>query len=283
MRIQLLINDLTSKRYRNYLLRRYILSIFLKFFSRLIYCLRGIIPTDLYRLKEPIFIVGCSRSGTTFFTDTVSQHPDICNWSEAAQILELGFYDKKCDHVKTVSDVSPEDTFRIRLLFGIKTQVFRAKCFVNKHPENSLRMAWLKHIFPDAKFIHLYRNGRAVVASNYQKTIKDRFRRDWPFGQFPKPKDWKTYVCLSLEEQFAVQWVDVTSAITRFANENLVRSDYLELRYEDFCNKPEKLLKKLMNFVGWTLVNGNLTNYQPSLCRNTKLVTCVRSASENQN
>jgi hypothetical protein len=239
-----------NKWHRNYLIRRYFYGPILSITSYILYLVRFIIPKRLYGLSNPIFVVGCSRSGTTMFIECFHQHPDLCDWSEAAQIMELNFYSKNIDHFKEGGSLSGFDAFRIRFMFGFKRKLMRRKYFVNKHPENSLRIKWIKLIFPGAKFIHMYRDGRAVIASNFVRTKKDSFRKDWPFGQFPKPIKWRNYLSLPLYKQFSYQWLDITQYIQKVLRKDVSVNEYVEISYEDFCREPLRILRKLDLFCG---------------------------------
>jgi len=237
--------------HRNYYIRRYLYGPVLSTTTRLLYGARVLIPAVLYRLDRPIFVVGVSGSGTTVFVDHFGRHRDVCNWSEAAQIFDLKFYMRERETLKDHEPLAPFDAFRMRCLFGLKTRLTRKRRFVNKHPENSLRMRYLLKAFPDALFVHLIREGRATVESNYSRTLRDPFRTHWPFGQFPKPPKWREYLSLPLVEQFARQWVDVIEHIRQVANaERLVDSRYLEVRYEKFCDSPRQVLELADAFCG---------------------------------
>src|SRR5205809_3108300 len=138
----------------------------------------------------------------------------------------------------------------MRCLFGLKTRLTGKRRFVNKHPENSLRMRYLLRAFPDALFVHLIREGRATVESNYARTLRDPFRTDWPFGQFPKPPKWREYVTLPLLEQFAWQWVDLIEHIRQSAKSYGLVDRYLEVEYEAFCHNPCQVLELVDAFCG---------------------------------
>lgn len=235
--------------HRNYFIRRYFYGPILHAATWIAYCLRFFIPKGWYHLEEPVFVVGCSRSGTTLFIKYFSQHPQVCNWSEAAQIMELDFYNPDIEHLKE-NLPSNFDVFRIRFWFGLKTRLTGKRVFVNKHPENSLRMLWLRYIFPDARFIHMIRDGMAVTASNFARTLKDPFRKNWPFGQFPKPPAWREYLELPLHVQFAHQWKDVTKYVIDVGAKGLSGDRYLEIHYETFCKDCTEVLRQVDRFVG---------------------------------
>ena len=239
-----------TKWHRNYLVRRYAYGPFLKVACWLLFGGRFLIPQFIYRLRRPIFVVGVSRSGTTAFMELFERHRDLCNWTEAAQIMDLGFYDPELEHTKNAADLKTFDAFRIRFLFGVRTWMNGKKRFVNKHPENSLRIPYIRAIFPDAIFIHLMLDGNAVVFSNYSQTRRDAFRKNWPLGQFPKPPNWRSRLELPLLDQFAHQWVEIIREIRRQAGAQLDESTYTEISYEDLCCRTHQILRDLDEFCG---------------------------------
>lgn len=256
--------SIENKSHRHYLIRRYAYGPCLNFACRLLYVVAGRVPESWYQLKAPIFIVGVSRSGTTLFVDEFAWHRDLCNWSEAPQIMDSHFYDADNDTHKGPEDVTAFDAFRIKFLFAMRTKLTGKQRFVNKHPENSLRITYLQALFPDAIFIHVIRDGRATAESNYRRTLLDPYRTDWPFGQFPKPHAWRDYAAKPLREQFAHQWVDVASFVRHSAKEmGLIPDRYLEVRYEQFCEAPRQVLAEVDEFCG--LAPGRRTRLAPAV------------------
>ena len=230
---------------RKYLLRKFVLGPLIRFGSKALYPVYRLVPDTLYKLDRPIFVVGCSRSGSSIFVELYGRHAHIANFSEAAQLFELEYYEPTIDHYKTNEDGTEFERFRVRAFLGLVTRLRRKKRLVNKHPQNSLRIEYLKSVFPDARFIHLIRDGRAVVHSSYEKVKKDRFRQLYPFGNFPKPRDWREYQDLSLIAQFANQWREVVAYIREVAAASLTDDEYIEVRYEDFCANTHSVFEKL--------------------------------------
>lgn len=229
-------------------IRKNIVSRISFFASCISYALWDIIPDSMRSIRAPIFIIGCSRSGTTLFADMFKEHEDIADWSEAAEVLDLRYYDPEVDHLKGEKDATLFDKRRLRVLFGLYTRLRRKSRFLNKHPQNSLRIGFIKSIFPDAKFIHLIRDGAATTFSNYAQVVRDQYRRGVPFGYFPKPEAWRTYADLLLIEQFAHQWVDVITHIRSTIFSSGLERDYLEVRYEGFCRDPYGILRSIDKF-----------------------------------
>lgn len=253
---------------RNYLVRRYLYGPFLKLASFGLFLLSPLVPKGCYKLTRPIFIIGCSRSGTSILIQTYNKHLDLCDWSEAAQIMELDLYNPEIDHLKEVYDVTDFERFRIQALFGGKTYLTHKKRFINKHPENSLRINFIKEIFPDALFIHMIREGMATVESNFSRSHLDKFRAYSYFGYFPKPPRWRSYLHFTQLQQFAYQWRDTVNYIRQTARESLSPDSYMEIRYEDFCSWPRKLFRRMDDFCGldpkrriWTTIPNKFPNH----------------------
>ena len=53
----------------------------------------------------------------------------------------------------------------------LELRAFHAKRFVNNNPAHCLRLRWLNAMFPDAYYILIWRDSRAVVNSIYQKML----------------------------------------------------------------------------------------------------------------
>lgn len=236
--------------YQKFLIRKYVLGPVHGAASIIAFVLEPLVPGRFLRLDRPIFIVGCSRSGTTLLLDMLGEHDDIATWSEAAQVFEPRYFNPEIDHLKEARDVGPFDRRRLRFLFGIFQRLRGRTRFLNKHPQNSLRIGFIKEIFPGAKFVHLIRDGRAVIRSNWRQTRSERHRRANPFGYFPRPPRWREYGDLPLARQFAHQWVDILGYVRACAAALPSPDDYIEVRYEDFCRQPYDVLARLDRFLG---------------------------------
>ena len=179
-----------------------------------------------------------------------SQHEELANWTEAGQIFDLAYFAPEIDHVKDELHVKPFNSWRIRVLFSLYTYFKGKKRFVNKNLENSLRIRFLKKIFPNALFIHLIRDGRAVVRSSYSQTLEDSYRQKYEFGFFPKPPLWREYRNLPLVLRFSHQWVAIIKYIRETASSVLSENNYREILYENFCRDPYTVLRSLDIFCG---------------------------------
>ncbi len=111
-----------------------------------------------------LFIVGSPRSGTTILGDLLKTHPDLAHFHEPYFIWDhhLGHMD---DDRRTQKDVTPEIENFVRREFEIFLDKSGRKILVEKSPRNSLKIPYINKIFPEAKWVHLLRDGRDVTLS----------------------------------------------------------------------------------------------------------------------
>jgi hypothetical protein len=235
---------------RNYLIRRYALGPVLTLSTHLAALCGIVYPVLRKRVKHPVFIVGCSRSGTTLFAEIFGQRPDACNVMDASQVWDLRYYDKSADDHRDENDANFWEISRIRSSLAIRLLFSGRKRLVNKNNQNSVRLRYLKSAFPDAFIIHVVRDARPVVLSNMSRVEKDRCRRGFPFGRFPKPVAWRAYMDKPVVEQFAHQWSDITAEIRKDGPSLFGPGQYAEIKFEEFCADPAGTIRRLDRFCG---------------------------------
>jgi hypothetical protein len=109
------------------------------------------------------------------------------------------------------------------------------------------RIEFLSAIFPDAIFVHVVRDGRAVVHS----LLNVRFWRDnggmsapfWKGGRAIDPSENPGHDPALLA---AIQWRDIVLATRREAS-GLPAGQFLELRYEDFVKDPHASISGVLH------------------------------------
>jgi hypothetical protein len=202
---------------------------------------------------EPIFVVGCQRSGTTFLGSLLGGSPDVLAIPEAQFVADLApdhDPDLPIDLHELIKDIKGHYTFGvwgfdlngehppagrgayrdgIRWLISryaevqAKTPVSR---WVDHQPGHVREMRRLVSHFPNLKVVHIIRDGRAVAASIMPL--------EWgPNGIYSAAHFWTQRVGFGL------------------ALRNFLRSDqYAEVRYEDVVRFPERELRRLSAFLG---------------------------------
>jgi len=142
-----------------------------------------------------VFIIGSPRSGTSALSWALAAHPDFATSAEA----DFPYYVMKSDAFADAwaKSVAREDgmlaisgmdrqTF-LRLLGTGIDAVFRAVHgdevrWVDSSPANTIVADRLAEAIPDAKFIHIVRDGRAAVASMVKSGFDARVAQDFRFA-----------------------------------------------------------------------------------------------------
>ncbi len=201
------------------------------------------------RLQRPIFMIGCPRSGTSISAMLFARHPQVANISEAGEVWDPQHYgDPEADHYWTAADATPKETARLQERFEFARRVRRRARFFNKHPRNSVRIEYLQAVFPDALYVHVIRDGRAVVHSILEMIKREPERKGLPMGAFCKPPHWRDLLRDDPVEQAALQWREIVRYI--LSRRETLQGRYLEYRYEDLCQDTRGVLGQTFAFCG---------------------------------
>jgi len=203
--------------------------------------------------KPPIFLLGSQRSGTTMLRLMMNNHPNLAIPHESAFITiyyrKLGDYGNlgnKVNARRLLSDVSQHPLVRRGQLIGnpeaiLSRPIASYRDFIDaifqtyadslgkarwgdKTPFYTPDIDLLHRIFPSAKFLHLVRDGRAVVLS--QKSI------EWMSGNLPK---------------LILDWRWKTTIAHKVGS--VLGDNFLEIRYEDLVLQSEKMLRRICEFI----------------------------------
>jgi hypothetical protein len=203
--------------------------------------------------KPPLFLLGSQRSGTTMLRLMLNNHPSLAIPHESAfitiyfkKLAEYGDLTDRKNAARLLDDVSrhplvrrgkliidphaildrPIRTYRdfVDAIFQAYAQALGKPRWGDKTPFYTPDIDVIRGIFPDAKILHLVRDGRDVVLS--QKSI------EWMSNNLPK---------LALDWQWKTTIAHKVGAV--------LKDDFLEIRYEDLVLKPEETLRKICKFI----------------------------------
>lgn len=119
-------------------------------------------------VKEPIFILGTGRSGTTILGVTLGIHKEVgflnepkALWSHLYPHEDLigSYQEQEGRYYLSEADVDVDLVNRAHSLFGSYLNFSLSNRLVDKYPELIFRVPFVSKIFPDAKYLFLYRNG----------------------------------------------------------------------------------------------------------------------------
>lgn len=238
-------------------------------------------------LEAPFFVVGCGRSGTTIVYELLCEHPDLAWFSNHAERLPAfphlealtrlwgigalrhsrsrlatrpveghALWDRsgprEARHRNaplTAADVDAEHATRVKEIVAAHVRYHRGRRFINKNTRNSRRVLYLDAIFPDAKFLHVIRDPRAVVASLLAVHWWPDLPLWWSENRTPRAlaADGATPEAVAAEH-----WVRSVERLLADAR-CLPSSRYLEIRYEAFTESPRAVLSRICEFAGLSL------------------------------
>lgn len=211
------------------------------------------------RVIRPVFIIGCSRSGTTLLSRLMSMHLDVADWSEANDVWDpisvrrdddgrpLHFWDNTEGYIHSWRDGMASHHEEIRAIFGIYQWLLGKKKLVNKSPINTFRIPDIVEIFPDARIVHMLRDGRAVSVS-YAHKLAQKMREH--------PDQYENTDLAQPFEQMVIRlaafWKANLDEVARQdqALKLTERGVMMEMSYEDLCDDRTAALTKLCTFAG---------------------------------
>jgi hypothetical protein len=194
----------------------------------------------------PIFIGGAARSGTTLMRLILDSHPRICCGTELKALptiadMYLSFTGElrpiMRSYSNTTSDV--QDQFRA-FIEGLVENFRRAEGkprWAEKTPHNVRCMVPLGEIFPEARFIHMVRDGRDVACSLVTK--------DWP-----DPQTGRKLEIVDTMTGAARYWRNFVMAGRRQAEDPRLTGRVLEVRYEALATDTAATMRQVLAFLG---------------------------------
>lgn len=208
--------------------------------------------------KTPIFSNWFAKGliGDAKIERFVQDGLDVCpsSPSEGIRIWEL-YADSLASHYWDENYENTEMELYLKKTIKKHLKYFEASRFINKNPDNSTRIRYLNKLFPDAYFIHIIRDGRAVCQSllKFRKAAADFFGVDHRHATSGvKGEKWHEIKQLwdsNPIQSIGLLWLDVMETLER--DQEFISSDrYLEIRYEDFVAEPFSYLQRLIQFCG---------------------------------
>jgi hypothetical protein len=201
--------------------------------------------------SAPIFIVGVPRSGTTLLRVLLDSHSQILALPETPWLLGTygddaslrgllnGLSEGRYGIVRNVAGMEREDVRQAGLNFLEKLfrpmLARRGKSVVAfKTPADIRHLDFVTEFLPDARYIHITRDGRDVAMSQLAK--KGRFFHDL-----------REYRRLSYANVFR-RWVEWEQKVRATLYRGGLK--VVHLRYEDLIADPERELRRIMDFLG---------------------------------
>lgn len=214
---------------------------------------------------RPVFIVGCSRAGTTLVYKTFSQSRELGTLDRETHDYWMSLHhprDKGWDtHALAAEDASDADRREVTRYFYAQTGQRR---FVDKNNQNGLCVPYLAALFPDAHFVYVKRSpgdnlnslihgwGKPEEFATWSDELPaevaidgGRYRR-WCFFL---AEGWRDYVAAPIEEVCAFQYRAINAAILD-AKASISPAQWSEVFYEDLVCDPVAGFRRLFDEAG---------------------------------
>tara|TARA_B100001250_G_scaffold9666_1_gene8364 strand:+ start:886 stop:2199 length:1314 start_codon:yes stop_codon:yes gene_type:complete len=132
----------------------------------------------LFNESKPIFIIGLPRSGSTLVESLITQSSNDVNSFGELHAINMSIFDcigpniySKNFELKNFNFVINKNLFKTSL--EERYGELKNKCFIDKSLENFLNINIILEFFPNAKFLHTYRNFNDAIISIYQRMMPD--------------------------------------------------------------------------------------------------------------
>ena len=189
--------------------------------------------------ERHVIIGGTPRSGTTLVRRTLDRHPDLCCGPETSILLPGGL---RIDQVAAAYKWPAgelHDLMASSASQGAFVDAFarryrerrRRPRWAEKTPLNVLCFEWVLERFPQARLVHVVRDGRDVVCS-----MRQHPDRRWVDGV--EVKELRPQPV----EDYMRRWVRDTEAGIALRGD----ARYIEIRYEELVEDPERILSEML-------------------------------------
>ncbi|MFL5386703.1 MAG: sulfotransferase family protein [Longimicrobiaceae bacterium] len=228
--------------------------------------------TDVPALFDrPVFIIAPPRSGTTLLFGLLARARGV--WTiggeshcviEAVETLQARARGWE-SHRLTAADADPGTVHRLAAGFGARLRDREGNRppagaaglrFLEKTPRNCLRVGFLAAAFPDARFIHLYRDPRETVSSMLDAWRSGRFVTLPDLPGWPGPPwslllvpGWRALAGREPAEIAARQWAAATDHLLDDL-ERIPPARRCVARYDRLVADPQAEAERLCAWMG---------------------------------
>jgi omega-hydroxy-beta-dihydromenaquinone-9 sulfotransferase len=242
-------------------------------------------------IDRPIFIIGAGRSGSTAVHEILACHPNVAwlsafglrypdspalnrallnalDWPILGRYMRRRFKPWECfrywEHYSTgfrrscrdltAHDASQKSHDVVQKALGKLVTKHRTRLMLKA--TGWPRIGYLATMFPDARFVHVLRDGRSVANSllSVDWWLGWQGPQNWRYGELDPHylDEWKrhdrSFVALA-----GIQWKIIMDAIEEGRGQ-VNAANIFELRYEELCAEPVRAMREVALFAGleWT-------------------------------
>ncbi len=208
--------------------------------------------------SRPVFVVGCPRSGTSLLWTILKRHDRLRSLPGEGHVLWSTYQHPRAkgwsSDRATVDDIRPGEA---RFLYTAIGRVTKGARFLDKTPKSVLRVPYLAHLFPDATFVFLKRDGRSTVNSliegwrvrhGVSYRVPQVLHLDGYTGHmwsYILPEDWRQWTHSTVADVAAFQYSSsYDTALTDLAARPA--DSVVDVSYEDLVGSPVETVGRLL-------------------------------------
>ncbi|MDB4682078.1 sulfotransferase [Synechococcus sp. AH-551-A10] len=264
------------------------------------------------KIKEPVFVVGCGKSGTSLFFKLLAQNPilvptdgypdgeDHDGWIKYGKCVMAGLGNIHHNKYKNgingfnaclpMTEIDATDSIIQSMHEHYFENVLKedtSQRIINKNIHISNKLQYLFKIFPDAKVVHIIRNPINMLIS-WKKTmdLHQELVAYWPkhikdncFWLLDNPKNSNI---LGIYDRYADVYPGSSGAIFFrywlsinsyiFRMKEKYKNQIISLSFESFIKSPAQILNKASHFCGLPSFQYNVEKVSSSRATNTSFI-----------
>jgi len=212
--------------------------------------------------RQPAFIIGCARSGTSVLKRVLGRqtgiaafpgeandwwHPNDYPWIEKGSTLPPLWVNPRSFTDGSLASWPKNHSARLKRMFRLYQLSQRQPALIVKSAMVNYMLPTLADLFPDAIFIHIVRDPRAVAFSYAIKEHKKMLSAE---SIFRRKNLWLSFdeMAIRMTAFWGETIGEIDAAVERLGLRD--RNAYFECHYEAFCADPKAVIREILMFLG---------------------------------
>ena len=209
---------------------------------------------------DPVFIVGCSRSGTTVTYETIATSPRLLSFGREIPEFWESLWGPQTNWESEAAGAEDAPPGASRRRAALLLQRLGPGQVLDKTCINVMRVPYLRKLFPKARFVYIHRDGRDNVSSLMDGWLP---RRAFRPGQAPRsvslhgldragefkewsfflPPGWRAYNNAARGRLRLPVAERESRGAGRIAD--VPPGQWIQLRYEDIFDRPVEMFREV--------------------------------------
>jgi LPS sulfotransferase NodH len=213
--------------------------------------------------ERPVFILGVPRSGTSMLFQLLRASEELASLPGEGHDLWRTFHHPRYSRWRADA-VGGVRWGERRYVMAYFASFFGARRFVEKTPDNTLRVSYVRELFPNAIFVVIKRNPCDGINSliNGWRHQEGRYRAYYVPAKLHIPgydhkyrwcftliEGWRNYISSPIPDIAFAQWEQYVKAIAA-AREAVPSSNWIEIHLEELLARPEETLARICEKIG---------------------------------